>query len=80
MNGASKFQDSAKSHVRMNSLMIGVLTGQSGVKFNFVNNAKINDEKFFDFSEIGITADDRSKIASYIKNNSSDDEAILHTE
>jgi hypothetical protein len=60
--------------------MIGALTGQSGVKFNFVNNAKINDEKFFDFGEIGITAEDKSKIAGYIKDEASDDEAIFHTE
>jgi hypothetical protein len=64
----------------MNALMIQALTGQAGVKFGFVNNAKINDEKFFDFSEVGITADDMSKIASYIKQNSSDDAAIIHTE
>jgi hypothetical protein len=60
--------------------MIGALTGQLGAKFSFVNNAKINDEKFFDFSEIGITAEDRSKIAGYIKDESSDDAAIFHTE
>lgn len=80
INNASKFQDSARSQVRMNSLMIKVLSGTAGVKFGFIKNAKLNDEEFFNLADIDISEGDLSQVQNYIKNNSFDDEAVRHTE
>ncbi|GMO69078.1 MAG: hypothetical protein Nk1A_7910 [Endomicrobiia bacterium] len=60
--------------------MIKALTGKAGVKFNFVNNAKIDDEKFFDFTEVGISNDDYSTINDYIRKSDFSDEALVKTE